>query len=268
MDAFYPVPAPAEYSNPFAFMSSFGVTMTEALNMVEAFKCEQFFVNSLYQVNLRRHPSPLGDIIHLSIKRHDKAPVRDWQDMQEIKNQLVGPENEAMEIYPAESRLVDCANQYHAWVLANPHARIPVPYYLEHLMSKPGPKRKPVEQRLWEKVDMSGGPDSCWVFQGGSNGNGYGVLSRGGDSTGVTPFYAHRLAFCLANGLDYSDLTPSQEVMHSCDNRSCCNPSHLSLGSSKDNKRDAISKGRMFWQKAQRNSKGQFESDSESLEGD
>ena len=59
-------------------------------------------------------------IIHLSIKRHDREPVSDWRDMQEIKNQIVGKEHEAVEIYPADSRLVDTANQYHLWVLDTP----------------------------------------------------------------------------------------------------------------------------------------------------
>jgi len=29
---------------------------------------------------------------------------------------IVGEEHEAFEVYPAESRLVDTANQYHLWV--------------------------------------------------------------------------------------------------------------------------------------------------------
>jgi hypothetical protein len=37
--------------------------------------------------------------------------VHDWRDLQRIKNQLVGPECEAVELYPAESRKVDTANQ-------------------------------------------------------------------------------------------------------------------------------------------------------------
>jgi len=37
--------------------------------------------------------------------------------MQEIKNQICGCEAEGVELYPAESRLVDQANQYHIWVL-------------------------------------------------------------------------------------------------------------------------------------------------------
>lgn len=52
--------------------------------------------------------------------------MHDWRDLQAIKNELVGPEHEAIELYPAESRLVDTANQYHLWVLKDPSQRIPV----------------------------------------------------------------------------------------------------------------------------------------------
>jgi hypothetical protein len=54
--------------------------------------------------------------VHLSLKRNDRAAVRDWRHMQRLKNEVVGPEREAVELYPAESRLVDEANQYHLWV--------------------------------------------------------------------------------------------------------------------------------------------------------
>jgi hypothetical protein len=83
----------------------------------------EMYVNSRYQVMLR--PSG-GDMIHLSIKRIDQEPVRSWRDLQRIKNELVGPECEAVELYPAESRLVDSANQYHLFVLTNPAQRIPL----------------------------------------------------------------------------------------------------------------------------------------------
>jgi hypothetical protein len=61
------------------------------------------------------HVEDMGEMVHLSIKRHDRKPVTDWRDKQEIKNQLVGPEAEGLELYPAESRVVDTANQYHLW---------------------------------------------------------------------------------------------------------------------------------------------------------
>jgi len=77
---------------------------------------EEQWANDIYVVNMRKNESDLPDIppmIHLSIRRQDRQPCRDWRDFQRIKNQLAGPEWEAVEIYPAESRLVDMANQYH-----------------------------------------------------------------------------------------------------------------------------------------------------------
>jgi hypothetical protein len=55
---------------------------------------------------------------HLTITRRDEAPCRDWQIFQAIKNEIVGPEYEAIEMYPAHSRLMDTANKYHLWILA------------------------------------------------------------------------------------------------------------------------------------------------------
>jgi hypothetical protein len=60
----------------------------------------------------------LGDGgLHLSIKRNDRAAVRNWRHFQQIKNEIAGPEVEAVEIFPRESRLADNANQYHLWCL-------------------------------------------------------------------------------------------------------------------------------------------------------
>jgi hypothetical protein len=44
---------------------------------------------------------------------------------QAIKNGIVGEECEAVELYPAESRLVDTANQYHLWALPSDLMRFP-----------------------------------------------------------------------------------------------------------------------------------------------
>lgn len=80
---------------------------------------DEIWINNYYQVNIDREPQhgfSGMQLIHLSIKRRDKKPIHDWRDLQAIKNELVSPEAEAIEIYPAESRLVDTANQYHLWV--------------------------------------------------------------------------------------------------------------------------------------------------------
>jgi len=77
------------------------------------------YTNSRYHVAAwfdgdRQHP--MGEWVHLSIKDHGRSARHDWRDLQRIKNELVGPEFEAIEIYPAESRLVDTCNQYHLFV--------------------------------------------------------------------------------------------------------------------------------------------------------
>ena len=55
--------------------------------------------------------------MHLTFKRNDRAAVRDWRHFQAIKNEVAGPEREAVEIYPPEAQLVDAANEYHLWIL-------------------------------------------------------------------------------------------------------------------------------------------------------
>lgn len=79
---------------------------------------DHVYVNSRYQVNMRFLTTfGLDGYVHLSIKKLLKEPHVDWRDMQKIKNDLCGEQREAVEIYPAESRLVDTSNQYHLWVL-------------------------------------------------------------------------------------------------------------------------------------------------------
>lgn len=90
----------------------------------------EFWLNDKYQVRCRYLNGPGAQpMAHLSIKRLDREPVHDWRELQEIKNQLVGPECEGVELYPSESRVVDTANQYHLWVLVTPGARIPFGFF-------------------------------------------------------------------------------------------------------------------------------------------
>lgn len=77
--------------------------------------CE-IWVNDHYQVQKRRcGGTALGLMYHLNIRRRDGAPIHDWRHLQQIKNELMGEECEAVELYPAESRLVDTSNKYHLW---------------------------------------------------------------------------------------------------------------------------------------------------------
>ena len=82
----------------------------------------ELFTNETYQV-IRED---VGGWWHLSIKCIGKNRTSRWQDFQQIKNELVGAEYEAVELYPAESRLVDLADQYHLWASKDAMFRFPV----------------------------------------------------------------------------------------------------------------------------------------------
>jgi hypothetical protein len=91
---------------------------------------EEVWANDLYQVNVRRGIPFPGDpnllLTHLSIKRNDRRALTDWRHFQWIKNDIVGEECEGIELFPAESRLVDGANQFHLWVFEDPEIRWPL----------------------------------------------------------------------------------------------------------------------------------------------
>lgn len=91
----------------------------------------------------------------------------------------------------------------------------------------------PPEVRFWRYV-TAGPVDECWVWQGNRNNQGYGMLHVG------KPTYAHRFSYEMANG----PIPPGMFILHSCDNRPCVNPAHLRVGTSLDNMRDMIAKGR------------------------
>ena len=96
------------------------IDMSAARKLCEQMKREKLYRSEYYQVAIDKDPThgfPGMIVWHLSIKRHDKEPIMDWRDLQDIKNKLAGPEVEAIQLFPAETRLVDSANQYHLWAL-------------------------------------------------------------------------------------------------------------------------------------------------------
>ena len=127
--------------------------------------------NDLYTVFVNRNiltDQPVYDkennqvsICWLSIKRNDRQPIFDWRDMQYIKNQLVGEECEGCQLFPAESRLVDGANQYHLWVFENKGYNLPFGWnerwvtekaFLPNMQQRPFPdSRKPIDLKACEE---------------------------------------------------------------------------------------------------------------------
>lgn len=78
-------------------------------------------------------------------------------------------------------------------------------------------------------------PDSCWEWNAAKHKSGYGEF-RWNDN-----FYrAHRVSYEVHKG----EIPQKKHVCHTCDNPPCVNPSHLFLGSDKDNLLDMAKKGR------------------------
>lgn len=95
----------------------------------------------------------------------------------------------------------------------------------------------PMEIRFWRFVDKRAS-NECWNWIG-TKLNGYGRFSIGSKESGSDG--AHRISWRMHNNAEIQD---GMVVMHSCDNPSCVNPSHLSLGTYKENTADMIAKGR------------------------
>jgi hypothetical protein len=78
------------------------------------------------------------------------------------------------------------------------------------------------------------GKSGCWNFPGAKDRYGYVPIRANGKRT-----KAHRLAYIISKG----PITKPQ-VCHRCDNPSCVRPSHLFVGTNRDNVLDAIKKKR------------------------
>ena len=93
----------------------YGIDEAAALAMLEGYEATaRCYVNELYQVQATAYGP---GCLHLNIRRRDGGMFKDWRHFQQIKNEIAGPEREAIELYPAESRKVDTTNKWHLWVL-------------------------------------------------------------------------------------------------------------------------------------------------------
>lgn len=97
-------------------------------------------------------------------------------------------------------------------------------------------RTRPLADRFWAKVNKTEG---CWLWTCYTMGNGYGIFTISRHNQEL----AHRVSWELANG----PIPEGMDVLHNCpdgDNPACVNPSHLWIGTAKDNTQDMIKKRR------------------------
>jgi len=80
----------------------------------------------------------------------------------------------------------------------------------------------------------------CLEWRGRVNAQGYGMVIYNDREWRV-----HRLMWTITNG----PVPQGLYVLHKCDNRICCEPDHLFIGTQRDNIADMIAKGRGRWRR-------------------
>lgn len=116
-------------------------------------------------------------------------------------------------------------------------------------VKKPGPPGEPhdvndvterAQELFWRRVKI-GTEDECWEHSGTPMNSGYVTFTYRIKADGRKRYItAHRFSALLK----YGAITNEYCVLHSCDNKLCVNPNHLSLGTQQDNMLDMHRKGR------------------------
>lgn len=106
-----------------------------------------------------------------------------------------------------------------------------------------------LSEKLAEKTIRQG---ACLIWTGMKDHHGYGMVKLAGRMQ-----RAHRLMY----GVHHGEIPDGLVVMHSCDNPSCVEISHLSAGTQRDNIDDMVEKGRSRRLLGEMNPKSKFTRD-------
>lgn len=85
----------------------------KAMNLDSTFRPDRVFQNNKFIVQVfLRVLRPDGFFTKAMIRRSDAQPVRSFNDLFRIKNEIFGDEIEAIQFFPKKSELIDAANLY------------------------------------------------------------------------------------------------------------------------------------------------------------
>ena len=102
---------------------------------------------------------------------------------------------------------------------------------MEVIMNFKGRKDLTEEESFWAKVRIKE-DDDCWEWLMSISNSGYGRFCYN-----QTTDYAHRVAWRLSTK---GDIPNGKIICHTCDNKICCNPRHLYLGTYSNNAEDKM----------------------------
>lgn len=81
-------------------------------------KIKRFCLDQYVSVQIYEVQTPWGVVDHLMVRPHSEAPIREWYELQRIKNEIAGEDRVAVEVFPKEADLKDAGvSIYHLWVL-------------------------------------------------------------------------------------------------------------------------------------------------------
>lgn len=122
--------------------------------------------------------------------------------------------------------------------------------YAPNMVTRMGRPPLPLAERIWQHL-VRGGPDDCWLWEGGLYSNGYGRITDVTICAGQRKMaLAHRAVWEAIKG----PIPTGKALCHTCDTRypvgdiayrRCCNPDHMRPGDRLINMHDAIRSGRL-----------------------
>jgi len=91
---------------------------------IDALMPDETWGNDRYTVNVHLLDADRDGFVELAVHNHRRTPHVPWRHLQQIKDEVMGADREAVQLFPAQGRLVDTANEY--WLQVYPTGKAPM----------------------------------------------------------------------------------------------------------------------------------------------